>query len=216
MTPDLFWRISPLFKGKAVAVIGTGFSLTQDHLTAVRTAGLRMVAVNNAYEWAHDADLLYACDARWWRHYRCHGALGGPGNIDFKGFKVSLEETLFPDVHRVGNGGSFGFDPRPDYVRTGKNSAAQAVHVAIHAGAKLILLLGCDCRFVPGQPTHFFGEHSWRKNKLPSPYTDFLEGWRQFSAALPPGVRIINCTPSSAIDVFEKTNLERALNAFNQ
>lgn len=203
-----FWSVPPLFNNKAVAVICSGFSLCTAQVSRVLDVGCGIIAVNNAYEIVSQADVLYACDRKWWENYWYSGALGGAGAQDFKGLKVSLEETPFSDVLRIGNGGSYGFDDRKDYVRTGKNSGVQAAHIAVHAGARRVVLLGCDCRVPDGQSSHFFGEHYWRVGRSPSPYGEFLEGWRSFAAALPQGVEILNCTPDSAIDCFEKARLD--------
>lgn len=206
------WRVpDTLFQGQAVAVVGTGFSLKKEDIQAVITSGLAVIAVNNAYEWAESADMLYACDTKWWKAYRTQGALGGNGNTGFKGLKVSLEETPYSDVLRIGNGGSWGFDPRNDHVRTGKNSATQAAHIAVHGGAQDIILLGCDARVYEGRPSHFFGEHAWRQGRPSAPFDEFLRGWQEFANALPAGVRIVNCSPDSAIECFRKQSLFNVL-----
>jgi hypothetical protein len=207
-----YWRVPPLFTGRRVVVIATGPSLTADQVKQVRASGDPVIAVNNGYEYAPWADLLYACDLKWWVNYREKGKLGGAGNKSFAGLKVSLEETPYPEVLRIGNGGTFGFDERHDHVRTGKNSACQAVHVAAHAGAETIILLGCDCTAPSDGPSHCFGDHDWRRGKMPSPYNEFLEGWSALAPALSArGIRVINASPGSAIECFEKAGLEEAL-----
>lgn len=182
-------------------------------LRSVRAAGfiLPVIAVNNAYESFPEAEMLYACDRKWWDHYRLRGALGGVGHEEFQGVKATLEEPVSPDIHRVGNGGAWGFDPRPDHIRTGKNSAAQAAHLAIHAGAVRILLLGCDCRVSAHGRVHHFGEHAFRRNYAPPDFSAFLTGWSRFAAERPQDVEIVNCSPDSAIDCFPRRALDDCL-----
>lgn len=206
------WSVPPLFEGRRVFVIATGPSLRSDQVERVRDTGDPVVVVNNGYEYAPWADLLYACDRKWWDAYRHLGKLGGPGNARFEGIKISLEETAYPDVRRIGNGGTFGYDDRTDHVRTGKNSACQAVHVAAHARARIIVLLGCDCAAPAVGPSHCFGEHDWRRNAGPSPYAEFMNGWRALAPELAArGVRVLNASPGSAIDCFTQAGLDEAL-----
>lgn len=179
----------------------------------MRMAGMAAIAVNNGYEYAPWANMLYACDARWWREYSSRGVCGGAGWVSFAGIKVTLEPPIDTAIHRVGNGGPWGFDPRPDHVRTGKNSGCQAAHIAAHAGARRILLLGCDCRN-DGARAHEFGEHRWFSGKVPD-FRDmgsFIKGWQALATELAArGVEVINCSPHSAIDCFPKMTVQDAL-----
>ena len=207
MTDTIYLNVPPLFEGKTVAVVGSGFSLKKGDIFYLRKHKIPIIAVNNVYEWVPDAEILYACDRKWWHFYRDKGVLGGSGNKHFEGLKISLEDTGFSDVQRVRNTGPYGFDPSKNSVKNGRNSAVQAAHIAIHAGAKTLTLLGCDCRAENGKGSHFFGEHPWRKHKAPSPFDLFLEGWRQFVDAAPNDVTFVNCTPESAIDCINKESL---------
>lgn len=173
---------------------------------------LPVIAVNNAYEYFPDAAMLYACDRVWWTHYRERGALGGPGHESFAGIKVTLEELIAPCINRVGNGGAFGFDERPDHVRTGKNSAVQAAHVAAHAGAKRIILVGCDAKAPSQGRDHCFGEHAFRRNRMRPDYSDFIAGWNALAPELAArGIEAVNCSADSAIECFEKAGLAKVL-----
>ncbi|MGB4107763.1 MAG: hypothetical protein WBK55_08215 [Alphaproteobacteria bacterium] len=185
----------------------------------VRAAGLPAVAVNNGYEYAPWAAILYAADLKWWENYWQRGKLGGVGAKDFQGLRVTIqrerEKTFHPDILLIGNGGSKGFDDRLDYVRTGWNSAIQATHIAVHAGAKKILLLGCDCTGKAGR-SHSFGVHAWRnnetQNRLDRTYESFIEGWGNLAPELAKrNVEVVNCSPISAINFFPKSSVQEAL-----
>lgn len=75
------------------------------------------------------------------------------------------------------------------------------------AGAATILLLGYDGK-VSGGKTHWFGHHP--EKEIPSVYDIYRKALRQ----LPPllnGIKVLNCSPDSAVDAFPKMTLEAAL-----
>lgn len=157
-----------------------------------------VVAVNNAFQLAPWADVLYAADASWW-YAHAQQALA------FEGLKVTADPTLtYREVRKVKQTGTEGYDPTPGNVRTGNNSGYQAVHVAIQAGAKRILLVGFDMK-----GSHFFGAH---KYPLRNPNADSFGRWiRRFPALNGHGAEIINCTPDSALRGFPVMPLNEAL-----
>lgn len=178
----------------------------------LKSFDIPVIAVNNGYEYAPDAALLYACDAKWWEQYRHKGVKGGPGWESFKGLKVTMEAPQDPSIMRVGNGGAWGFDDRPDHVRTGKNSGCQAAHIAAHAGAARILLIGCDCRHGDDGRAHEFGEHEWMASRRPRDMNIFIEGWRLLAPELARrGIEVVNCAAGSALDYFPKRDLQEIL-----
>lgn len=194
-----------MWEGKTVAVIATGPSLTRKQVDAVRD--LPCIAVNdNAIDVLRDgvmqfamapwADLLYAADYEWWAQY--------PQARAFPGLKV----TCMDSAERLGvlvleQTGTKGFDPNPSCIRTGGNSGYQAVHVAIHAKAKRILLLGFDMHAKNG--AHWFGRHPPRlRNTEPESYPGWVE---RFEALKGRGSEIINCTPGSALRCFPSETL---------
>lgn len=94
---------------------------------------------------------------------------------------------------------------------TGGNSGYQALNLAVLAGAKNIILLGYDAREPEnGEKSHWFGEHPQICTLAAYPmYRDsFKKGAQAIKNA---GVRVINCSPNSAIDVFEKMDINKAL-----
>jgi hypothetical protein len=208
------WSVPGFFHGKTVAVLGTGPSLKKTEADLLKSHSIPSIAVNNAYEIAPWAEILYAADRKWWEGYWNKGALGGPGCSSYHGICVTMEAPPYdPGINVIGNGGSLGMDSRKDHVRTGFNSPAQAAQIAFHAGAKTVLLFGCDCRDFDGK-THFFGEHPWTVPKNGNKYSTFLIGWKALADAIAgTGKKIINCSPLSAINFFEKQNLQDLLEA---
>lgn len=89
------------------------------------------------------------------------------------------------------------------------NSGQRAIQLAVHLGAKRILLLGYDCSLAFG--THWHGEHT---DGLKNPDPASLERWHQefgrLVAALP-DTDIINCSRHSALTCFPRGNIEDIL-----
>lgn len=166
----------------------------------VRAAAIPTIVVNNTHRLAPWADMLYAADTEWWAH---------PSNADaanFRGLKVSVGQH--PGVLRLRNTGLEGYDPEPGAVRTGSNSGYQAVHIAIQAGARRILLCGFDM-----SGTHWHGRHlDGLRETSQLHYGLFVERFRSIvEPAERLGVEILNCTPGSALPWFQKANLQDAL-----
>jgi hypothetical protein len=191
--------------------------MTREVAEAVRY--LRVVAVSNqgidndidgvtVPALAAWADVLYSADRKWWENNAARA-------LAFAGLKITIQPPggaafKHPDVKVIGNGGMRGVDSRPTHLRTGGNSGYQAVHLAMHFGARRILLCGFDMHSPAGRE-HWFGQHAWRQ-KFRSPYpmfiSRFVDAAPLFRAA---GVEIINCTPGSALKCFPSMSLTEAL-----
>lgn len=177
-----------------MAVIATGPSLTREQVEQVRD--LPTIVVNDAWQLAPWADVLYAADAKWWR--------ANPEALAFAGTKVCAQPNRPTGVEYMRHSGQIGFDPDPMYVRTGGNSGYQAVHVAIHTGAERILLLGFDMH-----GTHYFGPHT--KGLKNTPPSDHARWANLFPGLIGHGAEIVNCTPGSAIECFPCMSIAEAL-----
>lgn len=188
------YRVPRMFDGQTAAVLATGPSMSQSVADSVRD--LPAVAVNDAFRLAPWASILYAADRRWWE--------ANPDALEFAGVKLCAQPGS--PVEYMRNSGTLGFDPNPQFVRTGGNSGYQAVHVAIQAGAARILLLGFDMR-----GDHFFGQH---KAPLRNTSPDSFVRWADRFAGLKHcGAEIINCTPGSAINAFPFASLDELVAA---
>lgn len=203
------WAAPRMWPGETVVCLGGGPSLTQaqaDFVHGVWRAGrARVIAINDSYRLAPWADALYACDARWWDWHK-----GAP---EFEGLKVSQDERLaetYPEVRRLTTTGGDGFDPNPAHLRTGKNGGYQAIHLAVHLGARRIVLLGYDMKQTGGR-SHWHEGH-------PVPNTEQVYArvmLPHFETLLRPldllGVEVLNATPGSALEVFPTARLEDVL-----
>lgn len=185
-----------------VICLAGGPSLTQADVDACRGKGL-VIAIKDAIRLAPWADVLYGCDAKWWRHY--HDTLA-----DFAGLRFALEKDAAPWAGVLKNTGMQGFDDHPTSIRTGQNSGYQAIHIAAHLGARRIVLLGYDMRPSADRRHHWFGPHPYPT--LVPPYDLFL---RLFDSIVDPlqkrGVQVVNATPNSKLRCFPHQSLTEAL-----
>jgi hypothetical protein len=165
--------------------------------------------VNDAYRLIPEAEVLYACDARWWRaHDGVPGFRGERWTQDQAGGDTCAARyglNLIPS--RPGSIPSAD----PAYLTTGKNSGFQAVNLAALMGARRIVLLGFDMGLAPDGRRHFFGDHPGDLNRA-SPYRAFI---RAFEEAAPiyaaRGIEILNASRRSALACFPRVNLEDVL-----
>jgi hypothetical protein len=228
---DRFSEVIPAWAGETVVLIGGGPSLTLDQVEQVRVAHAareaRVIAINDAYLWAPWADVHYAADVRWhrWQDQGVAkpdlGLTAGQARAawsEFAGEKCSIENStghvdddavhLLRNAHGAVNGFGLSLDPRA--LVTGRNSGFQALNLAVLAGAKTIILLGFDGKQGADGRAHWFGEHP-----EPTPAAAFAIYRQAMSAAENDlevaGVRVLNCSPGSAIDTFPKVLLEDAL-----
>lgn len=196
-----FWTVPRCFAGQTVAVLASGPSMNQGQADMLRAAGVPCIAINSTFRLAPFAWALYAADAAWWTHPLNRDALAFPGE------KVSVEAVA--GVHMLQFTGTTGFDPNPTCIRSGGNSGYQGVHLAAHAGAKRILLLGFDMR----GDSHWHGDHPAPLRKTePEHYDRWIP--RFDALALELGrrdVEVVNCTPGSALKAFPMATLSEIL-----
>lgn len=235
---ELRSRIRPLWSAYPVVVLGGGPSLTSDQIELVHIArkadAVRVIAVNDSYLAAPWADVLYFADAKWvaWHTHGVAKPKLGLTATDvrerwatFAGLKCGIEtaEPHLPvQVHvlRVSPWTpTRGLSVDPGALATGRqdgymgHSGFQALNMAVLAGAKTIILLGFDGRPGPDGRTHFHGEH-----QAPTPADVWDHIRRSFSCAerelKAAGVRVLNCSPGTSIDTFEKASLVDVLMVF--
>jgi hypothetical protein len=201
-----FWKIPELWPGETFAILAGGPSMTQKQADTVK-GRCRVIAVNNTYQLAPWADVLYGCDKKWWSWH--------PDAVDFKGIKITMSPPpLSPKIHLVRNGGVKGLCLDKDGLATGRNGGYQAINLAFHLGAKRIILLGYDMR-VHGDRVHWHPEH-----KVPTPPTVFKGFLANYETIVDPlreqGVEVFNCTPGSSLKVFPVLGLDEAVEKYGQ
>lgn len=190
------WKVPRMWEGMTVAILASGASMSREVADAV-VGRVPTIVINNTFELAPEADLLYGCDAKMWQHYE--------GALAFRGLKVTIDPSLSArSVKLLHNSGQSGYDPDPANLRTGLNSGFQALQLAVHAGASRILLLGFDMH-----GSHWFGDHP--AGLQDSDANVFARFIAEFDAVAPTyaelGVDVVNCTPGSALTCFRASML---------
>jgi hypothetical protein len=195
-------RVPRLWPEATVAILAAGPSLAQADIDHCRNAA-HVLAIKDAIRLAPWAEVLYACDKRWWRAH--------PETRSFGGLKYGIEAMPErPDVQILRNTGEIGLELEPTGVRVGRNSGYQAINVAVHLGATTIVLLGYDMQPDAHGQHRWFGNHSY--GGPTPPYILFRERLATLVEPLQQvGVTVINCSPGSALDCFEQRPLHAVL-----
>jgi hypothetical protein len=140
------------------------------------------------------------------------------GLSNFPGIKVSTNSATrgYPWVKylkQYTRDRNCGISPKNSELVWKSNSGATAIDLAVHLGAKKIILLGFDLSMDANHNSHW---HSVYPKKSPKAYENsFSRHHKAFPAiardAKRLGVRIINANPKSQLSVFEKVNLSEIL-----
>ena len=113
------------------------------------------------------------------------------------------------DVHMLRNADKQGISTAQDAICTGFNSGYQIVNIASLAGATKIVLLGYDAKEGAKKRKHFFGDHP---DNSAAPYEAMRRSFRLARPLLTAlGVTVINATPGSALDAFDRMPLDEAI-----
>lgn len=194
---------------QAVAVIASGPSVSKLEVASLR-GRLPVIAIKENYDLAPWADVVYGCDASWWRNRN--------GLLSYHGLKVSYTRELrvqFKDIHFV------DLDKYDDVIRlsplgkvgSGGNSGFQAVNLAVQFGATRILLIGFDMDHHARHP-HWYGRNNGpgRTNPDHHNYDRWRKAFYQSTGVLnTAGVEIINGSKVSALSCFPKMRVVDAL-----
>lgn len=214
-----YWTAPALWPDSTVVCIAGGPSLKPEQVEWVRGKvddkgrKVRTIAINNAYLLAPWADVLYFCDDKWWQQYG-----HGKRLQDWQGMIVRLQggQHDFGDkrikvLRNLDQKGGLSKDRSG--LHTGQNSGFQAINLAVHLGAKRILLLAydMDAPVVNGRAkTHWFGDHPGGTS--PRVY-DVMLPW--FATLVKPladlGIEVVNCTGGGRLQCFKKMSIQEAL-----
>lgn len=210
------WSVPPEWRGETAVILASGPSLTREQCEAVR-GKCRVIAVNNqgidtdcdgvrVPAFAPWADVLYAADAKWWRHYADRA-------LKFAGRKVTIRDTLpWPEVYSLKQSSEHAsFDPRPTHLVSGGNSGYQAIHLAVHFGARRIILLGYDMKEGRNRRRHWFGNHEGKLNSRGN-FFGWMRAMDKFAKVLAHmNVEVINCTADTALRSFRRAPLTEVI-----
>jgi len=197
--PHLRPSVPRLWPASTIVILATGPSLCAEDVAFCRGKAT-LLAIKDAIRLAPDADALYACDGTWWRHY-------GP-TLTYAGPTYALDGLAKPWASVLQNTGEMGLEADPGGLKTGRNSGYQAINLAVHLGARRIVLLGYDMQPTEGRD-HFHGRHPWKSTP---PYRAFLPMFRFLVAPLAAlGITVVNASRVSALTDFPRMDLAAAL-----
>jgi uncharacterized Rossmann fold enzyme len=196
------WKTPCLWPGETVAILGGGPSLTPEQ--ASRAKQFRRIATNNAFLLDPEADVLCWGDTYWYLdNHKTIELHKGPLKVTWRhspGYgKLDVKTLVYQKIEK--NGPAITTDP---CVIMGSNTGHGAINLAVHLGAKRILLLGFDM--------HFKNGHNWhdlhKRHADQARYDLFiLEMERAAEDLKRLGVEVVNCSPDSALTCFPKETL---------
>lgn len=213
-----YWTVPRLWPGETVVILASGPSLSDEDIAVVRDAHCsgrcRAIAVNSTFRRVPFADLLYACDAEWWRV--------NPDALSFPGTKVSIWSGHGepPDqINRIrlatdasGKSVRDGISADPAAIHHGKNSGHQTVNVAAHLVGRggTVALLGFDMMPGPSGELHHHADHPaplknpiHKKDKKEGELDAFDRWAAALSTVVQPladlGIDIVNCSRRTSV-----------------
>lgn len=188
------------YEGKPIVLCATGPSLP-DAVETLREFKDKIIVfgINDAYKIIDFLDEHYACDTRWWN---INGEDFRAKYPELSSWSQCAESAKKFNLQHIPGKHLKGLSTSPGLIHFGKNSGYQALNIAYLMGGSKFILTGYNMQVV--KKSHFFGEHPPGLNKK-SPYPDFV---RQFSTIqLDIGRMIVNCTPNSALKIFDQADL---------
>jgi hypothetical protein len=214
MTKSVKWTIQKIWSNSTVFIIGGGRSLnttglnwdSKENKIKIRESisknlscihDKRVIGVNNAFELGNWVDVCLFGDVRWleWNRKKL---------VDYAGL-MSWIKTVVRDS-------GFGISKTPDKVFWNKSSGGAAINLAVHLGAKNIVLLGFDMFVEPNSKPNWHDEHEVDIDKKDSPYKAMLEAFPVIKKdADKLGIKIVNTSLDSEITCFEKMTLQQAM-----
>ncbi len=143
------------WRGECVAIVASGPSTKKATVELLRNR-IHVIAIKKNIELCRWADVVYGCDAAWWRSVH--------GLPSYKGLKLSWADggaKHYPDVHGVSivqHKTRMLFD-QPGQIGSGRNSGFQTINITAQFGAAGILLIGFDADDRSG--VHWYGRNNW-------------------------------------------------------
>jgi hypothetical protein len=198
--------VEQLWPESTLVCLGSGPSLAREDVDYCRGRA-RVIAIKNTVELAPWADVLYgcgvdACGQTWWNREGHRLAFGG--------LRYTLDDTAqrWASVLGLCSEREGGLTTDRSKLRSGHHSGFQAINLAVHLGARRIVLLGYDMQPSNGKD-HYFGAHPY-ENELP--YRLFL---MHFPTIVEPlrelGIEVVNCSRETALTIFPRQPLREVL-----
>jgi hypothetical protein len=209
-------RLVPLlWPGRTVVCLASGPSLTAADVQFV-CGRAPVIAINAAIQVAPWADVFYSGARDYWTP----AAVASRRAAGFHGLSVrlALNQGMGPHQERpgilpdgsivLGNTGDEGLELQPIGLRTFKNSGGAAINLAVHFGARRVVLLGYD--MAPDRHgRHHFTAAAGQAERHFSPYPAFRTYLGTMVGPLrAAGVDVLNCSRSTTLEHFRRVPLE--------
>jgi hypothetical protein len=195
------------WRGECVAIIASGPTAKRVGVEQLQDR-IHVIAINENFRLAPFADVLYSCDAEWWKH--C-----GPDK-KFKGLRLGFEyyEGGVKAIKILKDGPEYVHEllfDEPGVVGSGSNSGFQTINLAAQFGATAIALIGFDMRLDQG--IHWHGFH---RSPLRNPDEERCRKWTKYidgSAGKLSfnGIDVVNCSEVSKLQNYPKMSIEQML-----
>lgn len=180
-----------------------------------------VIGINVAFQFGEWVDIVFFGDHKFYLYQQAD-------LTRYKGIKVSSHhrfegreyEGMNVRYMPLDNKKTYGISNRPGCVCWNQNSGAAAISLAVHLGAKRIILVGFDMTLGIDGKKHFHTVYSRRQkgeripdnSRIKMPFGRHLKGFPAIAAdAYKMGIEIINASPKSTIDVFPKRKVEDLL-----
>lgn len=188
-----------------IVCLGTGPSLTTEDVAFVASRA-RVIAINNAIHLAPWSDVCYAADRKWWDWNQAIARQVWPQH------KYGLQPSIrqhYPRVSVLQRTGVSGLEASPTGLRSGGHSGYQAINLAVHLGARKIVLLGYDLQPSPDGRHHVGAEHP------DGSHPTYAQRREVYASLLGPlaarGITILNASRATAISSLPRSTLADAL-----
>jgi hypothetical protein len=208
-------------EGKTMVCFASGPSLTVEVVEQIRPyvekGKLIAAGLNDTYRIVPYLQEFYACDQHWWKHHLANRHDGLHVMDSQPDCRLWGNQTAAPTLNQhpriniIRGTGQKGFSETPNLIHWGSNSGYQLLNLCYHFGVARILLVGYNMQ-VPnkmGQKGHhFFGPHQKPMSQSAS-YKGFVKQFHTIQGHIKK--MIVNCTPDSALDCFDKADLQDEL-----
>lgn len=208
MTTDL-WRPTREWDGEIAFIVAGGPSVLTQDLELLRDK--KVIAVNSSHEVVPWAQFCVFADARWFWHYR------GP-LLKFQGKVISACMSIAgpPPLHRMHRKASPGLSDEGGTLAINFTTVTAAINLAVHLGARAIVLLGCDGKPAANGKLHHHADHPWRL--VPDAWEKQKRDLRAAGESLKQlAIPCVNASPGSALaELWPVMELPEAIERLNK
>ncbi len=208
-----YWEAPRMWEGSTAFIIGGGPSLKEQDLSPLK--GRNVIGVNDAYMLGDWINVCFFGDPGWFYEHDKETVIRPDrsrhnGLRVFPGLIVGLASVLLVNARsdiRIMKTEPNGFKREPYRIGWNGNSGVAAINLALHFGAKRIVLLGFDMKSRKGNANwHDNIRRSRKQNEgrhVPDPAYNFwlrnIKQCEKHRRKYWPDVEILNATPDSAL-----------------